>query len=131
MEREKNLKKNTESNLINNVFSFICSESKSHMLVSKLVEGHPAKLKIFYIFTNNFKRINGKYLNRKNIRAVCEIAPKLPHFKMLSKSIKRLLVLPMSELRLLLRRLIFAYLRGPNSLLPLLTSKKICKVAML
>lgn len=93
--------------------------------------GLPGKLKIFYIFTNNFKRINGKYLNRKNIKAVCEIAPKLPHFKMLAKSIKRLIVLPVKELRVLLRKLIFAYLRGPESLLPLLTSKKICKVAML
>lgn len=78
-----------------------------------MVGGHPGKLKIFYIFANNFKRINGKYLNRKNIKAVCEIAPKLPHFKMLAKSIKRLLVLPVKELRLLLRKLIFAYLRGP------------------
>jgi hypothetical protein len=87
-------------------------------------------MKIFYIFANNFKRINGKYLNRKNIKAICEIAPKLPHFKMLAKSIKRLVLLPTKELRVVLRKLIFSYLRGPESILPLLTSKKICKVAM-
>jgi hypothetical protein len=100
-------------------------------VVQALVGDRTDKLKIFYIFANNFKRINGKYLNRKNIKAICEIAPKLPHFKMLSKSIKRLMVLPMNEFRLVLRKLIFSYLRGPESILPLLTSKKICKVAML
>lgn len=100
-------------------------------MVQALVGDRTDKLKIFYIFANNFKRINGKYLNRKNIKAICEIAPKLPHFKMLSKSIKRLMVLPMNEFRLVLRKLIFSYLRGPESILPLLTSKKICKVAML
>lgn len=98
-------------------------------MVLELV-GDINKLKIFYIFANNFKRINGKYLNRKNIKAICEIVPKQPHFKMLSKSIKRLMILPMKELRIVLRKLIFNYMRGPESILPLLTSKKICKIAM-
>lgn len=126
--KEKNLKKNTESNLINNVFSYICSEPKSFRVVRRLIQGE--KMKIFYIFANNLKRINGKYLNRKNIKAVCEIVPKQQRFKMLSKSIKRLLILPIPELRSVLRKVIFHYLRGPESLLPLLTSKKICKIAI-
>jgi hypothetical protein len=35
----------------------------------------------------------------------------------------------MKELRVILRKLIFGYLRGPESILPLLTSKKIDKIA--
>lgn len=86
-------------------------------------------MRIFYIFANNFKRINSKYLNRKNIKSICEIVPKQQHFKMLSKSVKRLIVLPMKELRAAFRKLIFHYLRGSESILPLLTSRRICKVA--
>lgn len=131
MQRQKNLKKNTESNMINNVFSYICSESKSHRIVLELTNNMTEKLKIFYIFINNFKRINGKYLNRKNIKSVCQIVPKQPHHKMLSKSIKRLMTLPMNQFRVILRKLIFYYLRGSESILPLLTSKKICKSSLL
>jgi hypothetical protein len=44
---------------------------------------------------------------------------------------QRLLQLPIPELRIVLRRLVFNYLRADVSLLPLLSSKKIDKTAML
>lgn len=128
--REKSLKKNTESNLINNVFSFLSSELKSHREVKTLVNGNEEKLKIFYIFANNLKKLNGKYLNHRNIKALCDLLPQQPQTRMLAKSVKRLQILPISQLRTILRRLIYSYLRGPTSLLPLLTSNKICRVAM-
>ena len=49
---------------------------------------------------------------------------------MLAKSVKRIQILPIKRLKEVLRRLIFSYLRGSNSLFPLLTSKKICKEAI-
>jgi hypothetical protein len=127
---ERSAKKNVESNLINNVFSYICSGLKSQKRLWKLLNSHE-RSKIFYIFTSNLKKLNGKYLNRKNIQALCEIAPNQPHAKMLAKSVKRLQRLPLVELRVLLRKAVFDYLRGDASLLPLLTSKKLCKIAML
>jgi len=34
--------------------------------------------------------LNGKYLNRKNIKTLCEIIPNQAHAKLLAKSVKRL-----------------------------------------
>jgi predicted DNA-binding protein YlxM (UPF0122 family) len=44
--------------------------------------------------------------------------------------VKRLEVLPLAELRVILRRLIHDYLRNDISLVPILTSKKISRVAL-
>jgi hypothetical protein len=41
-----------------------------------------------------------------------ELHPNQPQAKMLSKSVKRLLLLPMNELRIVLRKSILNYLRG-------------------
>jgi hypothetical protein len=79
--------------MINNTFSYICSELKSRRLVTKILK-NPEKVKIFYIFVNNLKKLNGKYLNRKNIKNLCDLETYQPHAKMLSKSVKRLKVLP-------------------------------------
>jgi mannitol/fructose-specific phosphotransferase system IIA component (Ntr-type) len=69
-----NLRKNTESNLINNIFSYVCSEMKSHKAVKKLLKTTERK-KIFYIFMNNLKKLNNKYLNRKNVKALLDLEP--------------------------------------------------------
>jgi hypothetical protein len=50
---------------------------------------------------------------------------------MLAKSVKRLQMLPMDELRSVLRRTLFYYLRSEASMIPLLTSKKLSKSSIL
>lgn len=52
------------------------------------------RTKIFYIFANNLKKLNSKYLSRKNIMDICQITTGKVHYKMLCKSIKRLQLLP-------------------------------------
>jgi hypothetical protein len=44
--------------------------------------------------------------------------------------VKRIEVLPVAELRIFLRRLIYDYLREDISLIPILTSKKICRATL-
>jgi len=127
---EKTYRKNLESNLINNVFSYICSSLKSHDIIQELLKSDE-RTKIFYIFAKNLKKLNTKYLSRKNIKEICEIEPGKVHAKMLAKSVKRLQLLPMDELRSVLRRTLFYYLRSETSLMPLLTSKKLSKTSIL
>jgi hypothetical protein len=70
------------------------------------------RTKIFYIFANNLKKLNSKYLSRKNIMDICQITTGNIHYKMLSKSVKRIQLLPIEELRTILRQTLFYYLRS-------------------
>lgn len=60
----------------------------------------------------NLKKLNHKYLNRKNVAALLDLAPGSPHEKLLSQSVKRIQILPILELKAILRRLIYDYLRN-------------------
>jgi cell division protein FtsX len=48
------------------------------------------KTKIFYIFMKNLKKLNNKYVSRKNVEALIQLKPNDPHERILSKSVKRL-----------------------------------------
>lgn len=124
-----NLRKNTESNIINNIFSYVNSEMKSHKAITKILKTKEKK-KIFYTFMGNLKKLNNKYVNRKNVSALLDLTPNEPQELTLSRSVKRLLILPINELRVILRRLVYDYLKGEISLVPILTSKKISRVAL-
>lgn len=102
---------------------------KSHKAITKMLKTKEKK-KIFYTFMANLKKLNNKYVNRKNVSALLDLTPDEPQERTLSKSVKRLQVLPIDELRVVLRRLVYDYLRGEVSLVPILTSKKICRVAL-
>jgi cell division protein FtsX len=52
------------------------------------------KTKIFYIFMKNLKKLNNKYVSRKNVEALIQLKPNDPHERILSKSVKRLELLP-------------------------------------
>lgn len=79
---------------------------------------------------NNLKKLNNKYLNKKILEALLLLEPGSVYGKMLQKSVKRLQILPLSELRDVIRKCVFGYLRGHYSILPLFTSKKICRISM-
>jgi len=51
-------------------------------------------VKIFYIFMKNLKKLNNKYVSRKNVEALIDLKSNDPHERVLSKSVKRLEILP-------------------------------------
>jgi hypothetical protein len=51
---------------------------RSHKAVTKLLKTTEKK-KIFYTFMNNLKKLNSKYLNRKNVSELLELTPNQPH----------------------------------------------------
>ena len=102
---------------------------KSHKAITKMLKTKEKK-KIFYTFMGNLKKLNNKYVNRNNVSALLDLTPDEPQERTLSKSVKRLLILPIDELRVILRRLVYDYLKNEISLVPILTSKKICRVAL-
>ena len=69
-------------------------------------------MKIFYIFMKNLKKLNNKYVSRKNVEALIELKSNDPHERVLSKSVKRLELLPIEELRSVLRKMVYEYLRN-------------------
>ncbi len=86
-------KKNTESNLANNIISYICNPVKSHKTATRLLKSGE-RVKIFYIFMKNLKKLNNKYVSRKNVEALIDLKSNDPHERVLSKSVKRLELLP-------------------------------------
>ena len=58
--KKPKLKKNTEANIVNNIVSFLSIEVKSHHVIKNLLVDKE-KMKIFYIFMNNLKKMNNKY----------------------------------------------------------------------
>ena len=93
--KKPKLKKNTEANIVNNIVSFLSIEVKSHHVIKNLLVDKE-KMKIFYIFMNNLKKMNNKYLNKKILESLLLLEPGSPYEKMLQKSVKRLKILPLS-----------------------------------
>lgn len=60
----------------------------------------------------NLKKLNNKYVSRKNVEALIELKPNDPHERLLSKSVKRLELLPIYDLKYVLRRMVYEYLRN-------------------
>ena len=61
-------KKNAESNLINQIFSYISIPSKSRNTLLALLEGDEGKGQLFYELMRNLKRHNKKYINRNYLK---------------------------------------------------------------
>lgn len=67
--RKKYLRKNTESNISNQAFSFLCSRNKSSLTLMRLLGMSGDKPKgichLFYAYISVLKRHRTKYLNKK------------------------------------------------------------------
>lgn len=63
-------KKNAESNLINQIFSYISIPSKSKNALLRLIEGDEEKAGHFYEIMRTLKRQNKKYINRNYLKGL-------------------------------------------------------------
>ncbi len=61
-------KKNAESNLINQIFSYISIPSKSRAALLGLLGGDEGKGRVFYERMRSLKRHNKKYINRNYLK---------------------------------------------------------------
>lgn len=60
-------KKNTESNIVNQTFSFLSSD-RSKSVVSSYFKGEPKKIEEYYRLMTKVKQCSKKYINRKYLK---------------------------------------------------------------
>lgn len=70
-------KKNTESNISNQVFSFICNKTKSRPYLVKILKHYQLlsakNITLFYSYMSVVKRSKTKYMNKKILAALYRI----------------------------------------------------------
>ena len=86
--------KNTEANIINQTFSYMNCSKKSRKVLEKLLKGDSRKIDVFYIMMKIVKRNLKKYVNRFYLKSIFEMDQSNLNYKLLSKGIKRLEILP-------------------------------------
>lgn len=74
-----------------------------------MVNGDKKKIEIFYIMMKIVKRNLKKYVNRTYLKSIFEMERSNPTYKLLSKGLKRLEILPISEFKELFRRMVLHY----------------------
>lgn len=115
-------KKNTESNIINQVFSFLNCEFKTgEILLSHL--GSPKKVKSFYQIMSYLKKSKKKYVNRKYFERICLLRENEIGYKMLLRVSHKLKVLTVQEFQRELAVLIIGFLKNESEV-TILTSRK-------
>ena len=115
--------KNTESNLINQIFSFLLNEQKNiSFLKSYLSEAK--KIKSFYQTMKDLKKYKKKYVNRKYIEKICMMQPNETGYKMLVRSLNKMNVLSVKEFQTTAAILTIHYLKKQSDT-TILTSRKL------
>lgn len=66
-----NLKKNTESNIVNQIFSYVGCKIKSGKYIDKILDNDKQKIKSYYEFLKTIKKRKKKYINRKFLLDLC------------------------------------------------------------
>lgn len=64
-------KKNVESNISNQVFSYITNEHKSVSALSKILKQNREKILLYYSYIDCFVKNKKKYLSRKYLGDLC------------------------------------------------------------
>ena len=85
-----------------------CS-SKSRRILYKLVKGDQKKIDVFYIMMKIVKRNLKKYVNRAYLKSIFSMDRTNTTYKLLSKGLKRLEILPISEFKELFRKMVKYY----------------------
>lgn len=116
-------KKNTESNIVNQTFSFLNSD-RSKSVVEQYFKGEPEKVEEYYRLMAKVKQCSKKYINRKYLQRLLSFEAKTEFERAFTKAKLRLLTV--NEIRHALRALMFNFLRD-QSTQTLLTSSKIYK----
>lgn len=116
-------KKNTESNIVNQTFSYLSSE-RSRSSVLLFFHGDLEKTEQFYRLMGRIRQANKKYINRKYLRRLIDFSSGGEFSRVLAKV--KLTALSAEEVRRLLRTLTFLFLRD-QATPTLLTSAKIYK----
>jgi hypothetical protein len=122
--RFKYAKKNVESNVVNQVISYITTKNKSNKVLTSIL-GAKDKVEAFYeIMKQGKKQING-YIGRLTLQSLFEVDELHPIYIM-HKKLKARVPLKLNEIRRALRLLTCHFLR--NIIVPtLLTSSKLDK----
>lgn len=116
-------KKNTESNIANQAFSYIsCQRSKK--MVFTLTNNDAIKTREYFRIMAKIKQGSKKYINRKYLRRLIEFQKSSEFYKAFLKSKSSLMT--HEEVKRIIRSLIFYYLREQSNI-TLLTSTKIYK----
>jgi len=66
-------KKNTESNLVNQIFSFVSTPYKSMPTLMKILNQDKTKALYYYELFKAVKRGKKKYINRKFLMSLCKM----------------------------------------------------------
>lgn len=120
-----NLKKNTESNIVNQIFSYIGCKVKSGQCVHALFNNDVFKIKSFYDFIKTIKKRKKKYINRKFLLDLCILDEKThAGYKLFLREKGYRNSLTRDELKSVLRRLFVFYLNS-ECILSIATSKKL------
>ena len=127
--RKKYLKKNTESNICNQAFSFIVSKKKSQQLLLKILgvanPGSEEISRLYYAYARVLKLKRPKYLNKK-VLAKIVVDPTIPLLHEISGSTIYSQKLPIPSLCRLMRILLHHFL-GHICSSTVLTSRKLSK----
>lgn len=107
----KYAKKNAESNIINQIFSYLSIRAKSEGLVERLLGREDGKVGIYYELMRQIKKKNHKYINRGYLKNLLELEKDHTAHAILRK-IDYKKVLPIDRLRSALRVLIHYYLQN-------------------
>ena len=120
-----NLKKNTESNLVNQIFSYIGCKVKSGRCVNTLLDNDQQKIKSFYDFLKTIKKRKKKYINRKFLLELCILDEKThAGYKLYLREKGYKNSITREELMTVLRKLFVFYLSS-ECILSIATSKKL------
>jgi hypothetical protein len=122
----KYVKKNAESNVINQIFSYLSIRSKSQGIVTRILKGNASKINLYYDIMKQIKKQNKKYINRCYLKSLLEMDD-----EHIAHSIARKLdpkgLFSIEELRRVLRVLLLHYMRGV-CINTVLTSSKLDRI---
>ena len=116
-------KKNVESNISNQVFSYITNNHKSKEALMRIFKEDHRKVEAFYTYIDIFTRTKKKYLSRKYLGELCVLSESREEIQVIKKK-KKDHVLSIHEFRTAISLLIFHYLRE-KCVLNILTSVKL------
>lgn len=100
-------KKNTESNIVNQTFSFLNSDRSKKLIISILKD--PRKVEEYYRIIAKIKQLNKKYINRNYLLRLLAFEPSTEFEKAYIKA--KVSLLSIEQVRKVLRVLTFHFLK--------------------
>jgi hypothetical protein len=121
-QRLRYVNKNFESNIINKIFSFLWSEDKSKIYVTKILKDK-TKVILYFDYMKIIRKYSKRYINKEYLQNLCDYQPQHIAYRIVARNNEKLKYFSMDELGKTIRKVIYIYLKDICSL-SILTSKK-------